>query len=221
MSAMKTEELIAKLAADVRPVRRLPSPPRRVSVWLAAGLPYLALVVLMASPRDDLAAKLTEARFLVEQGAAFATAVLAAIAAFSLGIPGRSRWWAALPLPAVGVWLASLGQGCWRAWFELGAEGLVLRPDFVCFPAIVAAGAVPGVVMVLMLRRGAPLSPRLTVMLGALAAAALGDVGLRLFHPQDASLTILVWQFGTVALLSLLGTVWGPRLLVWRRIATA
>ena len=173
------------------------------------------------SPRDDLAAKLSEIRFLVEQGAAFATAVLAAIAAFSLGIPGRSRWWAVLPLPALGLWLASLGQGCWRAWVELGAAGLVLRPDFVCFPAIVAAGAVPGVVMVLMLRRGAPLAPRLAVMLVALAAAALGDFGLRLFHPQDASVMILVWQIGTVALLSLLGNMVGPRLLVWRRSAAA
>ena len=218
---MKTEELIQRLTADVRPVRRLASPPRRVSAWLAAGLPYLALVVLIMSPRDDLAAKLADARFLVEQGAAFATAVLAAVAAFSLGIPDRSRWWAVLPLPALGLWLASLGQGCWRAWVELGAEGLVLRPDFVCFPAIVAAGAVPGVVMVLMLRRGAPLAPRLAVMLGALAAATLGDVGLRLFHPQDASVMILVWQIGTVALLSLLGNMVGPRLLVWRRIAAA
>ena len=74
MSAMKTEELIQRLAADIRPIRRLASPSRRVVAWLAAGLPYLALVVLTMSPRDDLATKLSEIRFLVEQGAAFATA---------------------------------------------------------------------------------------------------------------------------------------------------
>jgi hypothetical protein len=48
--------------------------------------------------------------------------------------------------------------------------------------------------------RGAPLSPRITPALGALAAAALGNFGLRVFHPADASLMVLIWHFGGVAL---------------------
>ena len=58
--------------------------------------------------------------------------------------------------------------------------------------------------MAVMLRRGAPLTPFATMALGGLAAAALGDFGLRLFHSQDASLMVLVWQFGTVVVLSVL-----------------
>jgi hypothetical protein len=70
--------------------------------------------------------------------------------------------------------------------------------------------------MVFMLRRGAPLAPHATGALGGLAAAALGDFGLRFFHPQDASLMVLVWQFGAVVLLSALAGTVRHRILHWR-----
>ncbi len=213
---MDTAQLIAKLSADARPVDRLGNPFNRALLWLAIGVPYLMLVALAMSPRPDLVSKLADSRYMLEQGAALATAVLAATAAFSLGVPGRPRWLALLPLPGLVVWLSSLGQGCWQAWVRMSTDGLVFRPDFVCFPAIAIAGAIPGVVMVAMMRRGAPLAPHLTVALGALAAAALGNVGLRLFHAQDASLMVLVWQFGTVAIFSALGSLFAGRILSWR-----
>ncbi|WP_274609098.1 NrsF family protein [Mesorhizobium sp. L-8-10] len=91
----------------------------------------------------------------------------------------------------------------------------------VCFPMIAAVGAVPALAMVTMLHKGAPLAPRVTVLLGALAAAALGNFGLRLFHPQDASLMVLVWQFGSVVLLSMLAGWNGRRILAWRHLGFA
>src|SRR3546814_18751817 len=65
------------------------------------------------------------------------------------------------------------------------------------------------------LRRGAPMAPRMTVALGALAAAAVGNFGLRLFHYQDAGLMVLIWQFGSVALLSALAGWSGGAVLHW------
>lgn len=53
-------------------------------------------------------------------------------------------------------------------------------------------------------RRGVPLMPCTTVALAGLAAAGIGNFGLRLFHPQDASLMVLVWQFGSVVVLAML-----------------
>jgi hypothetical protein len=70
--------------------------------------------------------------------------------------------------------------------------------------------------MGVMLRRGAPLTPRATTALGGLAAAGLGDFGLRLFHPQDASLMVLVWQVGTVFTLTAMAAWAGHYLLNWR-----
>jgi len=73
-----------------------------------------------------------------------------------------------------------------------------------------------------MLRRGAPLTPHITSALGGLAAAGLGNFGLRLFHSQDASLMVLVWQVGTVFILTIMLAWAGQYLLNWRSIvATA
>jgi hypothetical protein len=218
---METVDLIQRLATSVRPVRPLPPPWLRATHWLAIALPAMAVVVMLMSPRDDLLAKFSEARFLIEQAAAVATAVTAAIAAFCLVVPGHSRKFALLPVFPLAIWLGSLGYGCLRSWFEVGADAWRIYPDWVCFPSIAMVGAVPALTMAVMLRRGAPMAPRMTVALGALAAAAIGNFGLRLFHYQDAGLMVLIWQFGSVALLSALAGWSGSAILRWPHARTA
>jgi hypothetical protein len=71
--------------------------------------------------------------------------------------------------------------------------------------------------MAAMISRGVPIFPITTAALGALAAAALGAVGLHFFPLQDTSLTVLVWQVGTVlALVGVAGAL-GPKFLRWPR----
>lgn len=171
--------------------------------WLAISVPAVAVVVVLASPRSDLTEQMTDVRFLLEQAAALGTAMAAAVAAFAVVIPGHDRRLALLPLTPLAVWLGSLVQGSVEAWLRASAA-LNLANGWPCLPGIAMVGALPALTMMVMLRRGVPIAPRVTVMLGALAAAALGNVGLRLVHSQDASLMILVWQVGSVALLSLL-----------------
>lgn len=65
-------------------------------------------------------------------------------------------------------------------------------------------GVVAGIAVAAMLYRGAPLAPTLSLGLGGLAAAALADFGLRLLHTPNAGLMAVVWQVGTVALLTML-----------------
>ena len=215
---MDTGTLIERLAEGVAPVRPLPRPWVRTAAWLGLAIPYVALVVLVATPRDDLFSKISEPRFLLEQFAALATAITAAAAAFATSIPGFDRRIRFLPMLPLAIWLGSLGEGCVRDLIRYGLGGVLLQPDLFCLPAIVLVGAVPAVTMAVMLRRGAPLTPFATTALGGLAAAALGDFGLRLFHAQDASLMVLVWQFGTVFVLSAFAGWVGRYLLSWRSI---
>jgi hypothetical protein len=217
---MDTERLIERLAEVAAPVRPLSRPWIRTAAWLLAAIPYVALVVLVVAPREDLISKLSDWRYVVEQAAALATGITAATAAFATVIPGYDRRLLLLPMLPVAIWLGSLGQGCIQAWIELGPAGLSLRPDWFCFPAIVLVGAVPAIAMAVMLRRGAPLTPHVTTALGGLAAAGLGDFGLRLFHPQDASLMVLVWQVGTVFILTAMAAWAGHYLLNWRSIVS-
>ena len=215
-----TNDLIRHLGADRTPVRRLGSPWRRAVHWLAVALVSIVFVVLMATPRQDLKLVLADPRFQIEQLAALVTAAVAAVAAFSLIVPGRSRKILFLLIIPMAIWLTSMGVGCVRDWLRLGSDVLKIQPDWICFPAIAMAGAVPAAAMVVMLRRGAPLAPWASVTLGALAAAALGNFGLRLFHAQDAGLMVLVWQFGSVVLLSVAAGFFGRRILVWHHTGT-
>lgn len=214
--SMSSEDLIAALASDTRPVRRLPSPLSRTVRWLLLSSVWVAFIISTTGFRPDLASKLVDARWLLEQGAAIATALFAAAAAFCAVIPGRSRWEHTIPLIPLGLWLVVLGIGCYEVWARYGMDGLVLVPDWACFPYIVTIGIGPAIVAVVMLRRGAPVTPGLALALGALASAALADFGLRLFHAQDASLMVLFWQVGTVLLLTAVGGAIGKSLLKWR-----
>lgn len=216
-----TESLIRNLARVAPPVRRLPPPHRRVARWLALALPVIALFGMIMGARPDLGERLAEPQFLLPLVAALATAVCAAHATFSSCVPGSPRWALWLPALPLAVWVGSLGQQCWDHWLTYGPEGVIFRPDPVCLPIIAMVGAVPAATMVVMARRGAPLAPRLTAFLGALAAAALAYVGLRLVHPQDAAFMVLVWQFGSVAALAVAAGAFGRRLVAWRAAPAA
>jgi hypothetical protein len=220
MMTMDTEKLIERLAEHVGPVRPLPPPWIRMAAWFLVAIPYVALVVFVVSPRADLIAKASEWRYTIEQVAALATGMTAAAAAFATVIPGYDRKILFLPALPLAIWLGSLGEGCVQDWIRFGPDSLSLRPDWFCFPAIVLVGAVPAIAIAVMLRRGAPLTPHITAALGGLAAAGLGNFGLRLFHSQDASLMVLVWQVGTVFILTAFAAWAGQYLLNWRSIVS-
>lgn len=212
---METNELILHLGADANPVRRLAAPWLRAALWVTISLPYVVGVAAMnTSAVDSLRAM--DARFAVEQAAIFATALVAAMATFSSVVPGRSRSAYLLPLAPMAVWLASLGEGCVHDWIRLGADGLQIESDWRCGPAAIFIGIIPTIAMVTMLRRGAPLTPNVTLALGALAVAALGTFGLRVFHIGDVSIMVLVWHFGSVVLISIIASWIGHHVLNWR-----
>lgn len=215
---MDTESLIRRLAENSQPVRRLWSPWLRSAAWLFLALAYVAVIVVMMGPRTDIGSKLADCQYAIEQIAALVTSVSAALAAFRSSIPAFDRRIVLLPVVSMAVWFGTLGVGCILSWLQFGSASLSLQPDWICLPAIILVGAGPAVVMVIMLRRGAPLSPHLTIGLGGLAAAGLGNFGLRLFHPQDASIMVLVWQMGSVFILMGLSSWSGRLLLNWRSL---
>ena len=166
---METDRLIQQLVQGSGEIPRLSPPSTRTAIWLALAMPYVALVVTMMTLRADLAAKLTDPAYLIEQIAALSTGIAAGFAAFASTIPGLDRRFLMLPALPFGIWLGSLSLGCFRAWLIFGPDGLSIYPDWMCLPAIVLVGIIPAIVIALMLRRGAPLTPHLTTALGGLA----------------------------------------------------
>jgi hypothetical protein len=212
---MDTDHLIDRLVTDLRPVRHLRPPWVRAALWLAVALPYVAGVVWGKLTMVDPAAT-ADVRFAIEQTATFGTALTAAFAAFRSAIPGFDRRVLLLPLAPLAVWLGSVGHGCVQDWLRFGANGLALRPDWDCLPMATVIGILPGIAMVVMLRRGAPLNPRLSLALAALAVASIANFGLQFAHARDASIMVLVWHLGAAGVLSAVGGWLGARVLGWR-----
>ena len=210
-----TEALIDRLAQDVAPVRPLAPLPYRVGAWLLVALGFAAAMVWAISPRGDLGERLNDMRFVTEQAGALLTAIAATFSALALTIPGRSRAWRYLPLLPGAFWLGTLFVNFLRD-VQSAAQSLELTPDMECFVLIALIGSLPVVVLIAMLRQGAPLAPRLTAGLATLAAGAMGNFALRFFHMQDEALMILIWQVGSVALLTLLAIPLGNHVLKWK-----
>ena len=218
---MDTETLIARLSAEAQPVRPLMPPWRRAAIWLAICVPPLVAVVALHGLSIDAAGFLADQRLLIEELAILATAISAAVAAFASVVPGRSQRWLWLPAIPLAIWLATVGKGCLDDFAALGPAGLRIRVDVECFLPMVMIGTLPAIAIVMMLRGGAPLRPRVTLVLAALATAAVANAGLRLFHAGDISIKVLVWHFGLIGVLLAVAAAAGPTLLPWRKAAAA
>ena len=221
MMTRDTEQMIQGLARSVRPVRRLPGPHIRAAVWLVISLSYITAILILMPADHHILAQLSNPSFAVEQAATLCTGVAAAIAAFITIIPGCAPRWGALPLFPLSIWLASLAPACMQEFSQIGLHAFLKPHSLWCVPAMVLFGAVPAVVMVVMIRRGAPLTPHLTAALGGLAAAGIGNLGVRLVHPEDVSVMLIVWHIGGVMGLAALAASAGRLLLNWRSITAA
>ncbi|PKQ07227.1 MAG: DUF1109 domain-containing protein [Alphaproteobacteria bacterium HGW-Alphaproteobacteria-11] len=216
---MKTDELIGSLANDVMPVRRLLLPPFRMVIWLGLSLPWIALVIWYMGVRPDLMSRFGDGTWRIEQSLALLTALTAAFAALCVSVPGRPMWERILPLFPLGLWVGTIVQGCIQSIAAGGPWTSLIRMDWSCTPHIALLGIGPAVVMIALVRKGAPVAPYVTIGYAALAATALAAFGLRFFHAEDASLMILVWQLGSVALLTAACTLFAERLFPWRAVA--
>jgi hypothetical protein len=157
---------------------------------------------------------------LIEIVAILATALTAAVSAFAATIPGAGRRWLFLPVIPLAIWLANIGKACVNDWIHLGPASLLLRVDGPCFLPMVLMGIVPMAAMLIMLRRGAPMAPRTTLFCGALAIAALTNLGLKLIHAPDVSIMALAWSFAAVMIAAAIARRRGTPMLGWRRVGT-
>ena len=209
-------------------MKRLASPAKRLAGWVAVALPVslimgslveqqsFAIVLGDRQPFALALERLSDARSLLELAAILLTALSAGYAALCGSQPGRdARVWM-LPLAPFLAWLALVGESCFQLFQQIGPDQFSFAPHWTCYPSVVATGAAPALVMVILLKRGMLASPSITVGQAVLAASALGAVGLRLFHPPDATVLLLMWQLiATVTFLGLAAAasaVWTRRL---------
>lgn len=217
-SRQPTHQLIARLAGSATPVRRLHPPAERTIRWLLVSLLYgggVAIAYELAGGEVRLSA---DRLYLVQQIAALALAVLGAFYGLSLAVPGANRRLRLLPLLAVAaVWLVAVSattDSVGSMWDDPGS-GL----DCMVWSMLLGLG--PAIALVAMLRHGAPIHPRQTLMFAALAAAAMGNLGLASFNIAPVSEMTVVLHVVATSILAVLAVLIGPRMLRWPPSGTA
>ena len=202
-----TPALIDLLAADARPVRRLRPPPMRALLWLVFAAFVLALLALGHGTRADLALRMSEPLFVVGIAASLSTGILAALASFMLNVPDRSRGWALLPVPALIVWVSTIGYGCLTRWVEIGPDGLHAGDTARCFATLMLTSLPLSLALLIMLRNGSLLRPTAVTITASLAVAAITASTMLLIHDLNATVMILLWNVGAAAVIVVAGGV--------------
>ena len=210
-----TPDLIAALVEDATQVRRLRPPLARATAWLIFAVLLIAALGALHGLRTDLAEHLLQPVFTLGIVASFVTGVLAAVAAFLVSLPDRSRLWLLLPAPSVAVWMSTIGYGCLTDWVSLEPDGVRVGDTLRCFVTLILTGLPLSLVFLVMLRHAAPLRPTMVAITGSLSVAAITATALSVFHNLDATVMILIWNLGTSVLIIALACTLGPKMFSW------
>jgi hypothetical protein len=207
------ESLIQALGAELAPVRRLRSPAWRTLGWIA----LLAALAGWLIWRVGLSAMLQRWAAAPDLGwaglGAALTALCAAWAAFSLGVPGRSPKVAWIALPPALLWIGASGFGCLRSWVAPDTAIATTGQAVDCLQFILTFSIPLSVLLVLLLRRAYPLRPVLTAVMIGLASAAGSASLLEICHEFDAAATDLAMHAIAVAIVVGVNALCGGRLL--------
>lgn len=214
---MNTEGLIDTLSNHVAPAPPLAGPWTRSAVWLLGTLIYFGVLLLMMTSVPKVAANSRDWLFMFHQFAAVSTAAAAAGAAFALTVPGYPSWSLRLATVTAFAWVASVSLGTIQEWTRNDVN-LVAPGEWACVAFIVLGGILPAAMMVRLLRRGAPLAPRLTTALAVLASTALASVTACVSHPHPSDAVTFVWHGTTVLILVAMAASTGRLLLRWKTI---
>src|SRR5215831_5866040 len=114
-----TEQLIESLAAKLQPVQPLLKPWLRAVLWSGFATIVITLVAAVGGSRTALAEALPETGFLYPLIGSWLTGVTAAIAAFHVSLPDRSRRWLWLPVLPVLLWGTGFTYSCLVNWAEV------------------------------------------------------------------------------------------------------
>jgi len=208
---MNTNDLIQKLSQDIAPVQRLASTPKRLGFWLAIAFLVLVLEVTLFGPREDLGQRAFTAQFATEVLSVLFVALVSAYGALVLSIPAPEK-------KAVTRWLPIAGVTLWFAFLAIRVvdSGIFATEcAFSCARDIVILGFAPSLILYLLVRKGAPVFPRITGALAILAGASLGCLGTLFLCHNDEAIHLLLWHLMPVLALSLVGTLGGRALLKW------
>lgn len=211
---MKTEDLIAALAAD----SRTEPPPRRV-LWPALAMALAAAIVLLDLSlgfRDDLVQSFVDPVAAMRYVLTGVLGVLGVRLALLLARPEGGRlarvWPVALPV------VAALGLLAW-AFVATPPEGrqmaLVGKTMVTCLVTIPLLSLLPVAALFLGLRQGATTTPALAGFAAGIGGSGLAAMTYAMHCTEDSPLFFVTWYGLAIAGVTIASTLIGSRLLRW------
>lgn len=205
-----TDEEVARLVTDLRPVRRLASPGKRAALFAIFAALVVGGGVGLAGTRADLLSKLSEPAFVVDTALVASLFGCSAVAALQSAIPGERSAAARATVVVLAAWLFSMAVTC-----RLEPQQAALALGVRCLERIVVLSLPPALVLIAMLRRAAPLRAGISGLLALLASSSAAVLGTRALCSKDDGLHLLLWHFGPVMATTCVGILVGR--LVLRR----
>lgn len=213
---MNAEDLIASLAAEVKPVPRHALRHRAAAGMVAGAIATLAAVVLWLGLRPDLAHAMMGATFWIKWAYTISLALAATLATVRLARPdgetGLALRLLALPVGALAsialIELAVAPRDQWLAMW-LGHSWMICSRNVFLLAVPIFLG------LLWAFRRFAPTRLALAGMSAGLAAGAWGATLYCLHCPETSALFVLTWYSLGIGLSALAGRLLGPLLLRW------
>ncbi|MGV8854380.1 MAG: NrsF family protein [Devosia sp.] len=211
-----TDELIARLATDLKPVRPNALPRLLMGTVMASGVVAAIAMLMWLGTRADIATAPGTMVFWTKFFYTLSLAVLGGVATLALARPDGEIRWPWLAAPAL---LAALLVG---AVFQLShAEADQMMPlviggtSLVCPWRIVVLAAPILAALLLALRRLAPANPTLAGLAAGLFAGGTGAWVYSFACGENGMMFLALWYTLGIAVVAGVGAVLGRFLLRW------
>lgn len=209
-----TDDLIARLSADLKPVRPMAMQRLLVGALLVSGVVAVLAMLMLLGMRPDMAVATTTMAYWTKFGYTLALALLGLAATLVLARPeGRARWpWlAGLALLATLVVVAIVQLALADDMMPLIMGSSILRaltyiPIFA-LPVLLAA--------LLALRRMAPASPTLAGFAAGIMAGGTGAWIYAFACDEAGMMFVALWYTLGIVIVGSVGAVLGRLLLRW------
>jgi hypothetical protein len=211
-----TDDLIARLSADLRPVRSGILWQLLIGALVVGGIVAAIAMYMMLGLREDIATAPTTMVFWTKSFYTFALAVLGFCATIVLARPdGRTRW----------PWIAAIGLGVLLA---IGAAmQLVMMPadqtmrlivgqsSLVCPLYIIGLSLPVLAAVMLVLRRMAPARPTIAGFAAGLFAGGAGAWVYTFHCGENGMMFLMLWYTLGILVVAALGALIGRFALRW------
>lgn len=213
---MNTEELVAHLVREARPVRRMPKRALLVPALFGSSV----LVALAGSAtmgwRPDLAPRLEEGRFWLVTGLLLVVCAVGETMLTKLSVP--TRWRFPFGLKVALALLATLAGVLFSdaPWLEISPWTRWLGVGLYCTGRAVVVGLLPFLGGLWLMRRGAPAFPRLSGAILGVVAIGLGAFALQWSCDLSEPAHVAIWHLALPGALAGAAGSWaGSRWLRW------